>query len=37
MAGLLTSAEAIQNLIDNQDWATFLELLDRYGKPSEKE
>lgn len=37
IAGLLTSTEAIQTLVDNQDWETFLELLDRFGNQSEKE
>lgn len=35
--GLVTSAEAIQTLVENQDWSSFLELLERYGASSGKE
>lgn len=37
MAMLLTSTEAIQTLVGNQEWGNFLELLKKYGNTSEKE
>lgn len=37
MVGLLTSKEAIQKLIDHQDWGTLLVLLQEYGSPTERE
>lgn len=37
MVGLLTSKEAIQELVDHQDWETLLVLLQEYGSPTERE